>query len=103
MGASPHVSYETFPDQGQLHGRIVDVIFHYSTDRKVRGVVVRDDVTAPHLMLIALQDGRVINGDECQYQTVDLADGEMAHTQHRIFIAVGAKLLCKYLERKRTP
>jgi hypothetical protein len=101
MGASPYVSHETFPEQGQLYGCMVDVVFHYDTDRKVKGVVIRDDKTAPHTMLIALQDGRVINATECQFQRTETTGGELAHGSHKIFTAMGAKMLAAYFERNR--
>ncbi|PWA08632.1 hypothetical protein DCC39_14430 [Pueribacillus theae] len=67
MGVHQNVSYNKFPKQGSFLGREVRVCFNYDTSKTLKGKVIRDDIEEPLLMLIHLEDGRVISSTECQY------------------------------------
>ncbi len=62
------VGFDTFPAQGPFLGQRVIVCFDYDTSRTLSGEVVREDAEFPGLMLIQLDDGRVIRSTECQYR-----------------------------------
>lgn len=70
MGCVSNIGYELFPEQGALKGTRVAVLFHYDTERKIFGTVVRDDVEAPWRTIIRLDDGRFILATECQYSPI---------------------------------
>lgn len=55
-----------FPTQGAFLGRRVSVMFGYQRP-EFKGVIVRDDATAPGLLTIRLDDGRHVLSLECQY------------------------------------
>lgn len=68
MGICSEIDFEKFPEQGSWLGAKVTVCFHYDTSKTIAGEIIRDDLTAPHRMVIKLDDGRVVLSDECQYQ-----------------------------------
>lgn len=70
MGVCAEISFDTFPEQGGWVGKRVTVCFHYDTSKPIGGEIIRDDLTAPHRMVIRLDDGRVVLSDECQYQVL---------------------------------
>ena len=57
-----------YPKQGSYLNRQVKVCFNYDTSKTVKGTIIRDDETAPGLMIINLDDGRTVLSTECQYQ-----------------------------------
>lgn len=59
-------SSEAFPAQGEYAGKRVHVIFGRE-DVRFNGVIVRDDMAAPMLTIIRLDDGRHVLSTECQY------------------------------------
>lgn len=67
MGNRDNISYDQFPKQGSHLGRRVEVCFHYNTSRLLGGTVIRDDHEEPWVTIIALDDGRYVLADECQY------------------------------------
>lgn len=67
MGIIPAVGFDRFPKQGSFLGKRVNVCFDYDTTRTIGGNVIRDDAEEPGLMLIHLDDGRVVRSVECQY------------------------------------
>ncbi|RMI14267.1 hypothetical protein EBE87_28085 [Pseudoroseomonas wenyumeiae] len=67
MGDVPPVGFDRFPKQGSWLGRRVEVCFDYDTSRTIGGTIIREDEEAPGLMLIHLDDGRVVRSVECQY------------------------------------
>lgn len=68
MGVTANVGADKFPTQGHNLGRRCMVVFNYDLTRRFPGVIVRDDITAPHLTIIGLDDGRYVLATECQYQ-----------------------------------
>lgn len=68
MGMHENITYDSFPDQGSHLGAAVEVCFHYDTDHTLKGRVVRDDNTAPGVLIIALDNGRFVLASECQYR-----------------------------------
>ena len=67
MGVVPGIGFDRFPAQGKFLGLRVKVCFNYETARTIGGKVIRDDAEEPGLMLIQLDDGRVVQSTECQY------------------------------------
>lgn len=70
MGCVQTIDFEKFPKQSSHLGKRAKVIFHYNTETVLFGQVVRDDIEAPFLTIIRLDDGRHVLPTECQYQPV---------------------------------
>lgn len=70
MGVQPGITHNTFPKQGSWLGRRCKVCFGYDTRYTVLGAVRREDMEEPGLMIIELDDGRLVLSTECQYQLV---------------------------------
>lgn len=74
MGVVESITPAQGPAQGSTLGRKVEVCFHYDTDAKLYGIVVRDDAVEPWVTLIALGVGqhplRYVLGTECQWRVV---------------------------------
>lgn len=68
MGCHENISYDKFPKQGSWLGKKTKVCFYYDTSKFLYGTIVRDDDESPFTTLIELEDGRVVNSNECQYQ-----------------------------------
>ena len=66
MGCYENITADTFPKQGHV-GSYVTVCFHYDASREFRGKIMRDDIEDPFVMVIQLEDGRVVLGSECQH------------------------------------
>jgi hypothetical protein len=60
---------EAFPKQGSYLGQRAAVLFNYERP-EFKGVVVRDDVEEPGLLIIRLDDGRHVLSLECQWRTI---------------------------------
>jgi hypothetical protein len=71
MGVVKNVSADTWPRQGSDLGKRARVCFNYNTAREVMGTIVRDDMEAPFVTIISLDDKRVVLATECQYSPVD--------------------------------
>lgn len=56
-----------YPKQGSFLHRRTKVCFNYDTESQVVGTIVRDDKTEPGVLIIMLDDGRVVLSTECQY------------------------------------
>ncbi len=67
MGCTPNITPDRFPKQGSCLGKHVWVCFNYDTASKIAGKIVRDDVEAPGLGIIQLENGWVVLMTECQY------------------------------------
>lgn len=67
MGNQVYIDADKYPKQGTFLGRRVLVCFNYDTSRTFLGVVIRDDAEKPGLMIISLDNGRVVLSTECQY------------------------------------
>lgn len=65
-----YISINTFPKQGVLFRKQVDVYFEVGSPESIRGVVVRDDIEAPHITIVRLMNGRHVLGSECALLTV---------------------------------
>lgn len=62
------IIHETYPAQGRYLHKRCEVVFDYDTRHRVTGTVIRDDTTAPGLLIIQLDDGRVVLSTECQWR-----------------------------------
>ena len=63
---------QEYPPQGDWVGRTIVVAFHGDEKkRKFNGVVLRHDLAGPCLILIQLDDKRVVRGFECYILTLD--------------------------------
>jgi hypothetical protein len=71
MGVSPYIDAETYPKQGAYIGTRVRVCYNYDTSKIVEGVVIRDDTTAPGLMIIHTDDGRALLATECMWSPLN--------------------------------
>jgi len=67
MGVHKNIGFEKFPKQGKVLGDKVWVAFHYQPDKKIEGVIVRDDMDDPYRTIIKLNDGRHVMAKECHY------------------------------------
>lgn len=67
MGSHPNITADSFPRQGDI-GAKVDVCLNYDTERTLAGEIVRDDLDAPYLTIIKLEDGRHVLTTECQWR-----------------------------------
>lgn len=67
MGVVKNIKHDAFPRQSDWVGWVTEVAFHYDTEHKVQGRIVRDDMDQPCLTLIELVDGRIVTGAECQW------------------------------------
>lgn len=67
MGVIATIDHEKFPKQGEWYKREVSVCFNYDLSHKVDGVIIREDIEAPFLTIIILDDYRVVLATECQY------------------------------------
>jgi hypothetical protein len=74
MGVVENIAHDRFPKQGQNHFLRAKVAFHFDISHQFDGVILRDDAEDPYVLVIALTDGRVVLGTECQYQPIP--DGE---------------------------
>lgn len=75
MGAVETITHDQFPKQGDWVGQRVVVVFHYNTDHRIGGVIVRDDMEDPFRAIIELDDGRYVLTSECQFRFPDVRDG----------------------------
>jgi len=66
MGSVKNITATTFPNQGDLLGCRARVLFHYGGPQLL-GIIVRDDLDAPYVGIIHLDDGRYVLMTECQY------------------------------------
>ncbi|MFB5759035.1 hypothetical protein [Paenibacillus medicaginis] len=70
MGVHQNITANKFPRQGEWLDTDVEVCFHYNTNTKFRGKIIRDDMEEPNRMIIQLEDGRVVLSTECQYSSI---------------------------------
>jgi len=68
MGFHENIDHSRFPKQSSHLLKKVNVCFDYDTKNSISGVIVRDDVEDPYLLIIMLTDGRYVMSTECQYQ-----------------------------------
>lgn len=71
MGVVKNISYDRFPKQGDWLHKEVLVSFEYNSDRKIKGIIVREDMEEPGITLIMLEDKRIVIDTECQYYIVE--------------------------------
>jgi hypothetical protein len=67
MGCVKTIAADSWPKQGDMLHRIVDVFFHYDTSKPIKAVCVRDDREDPFRGIFRLDDGRYVLMSECQY------------------------------------
>lgn len=67
MGCVKGIGFDEFPKQGDWLHKRVNVCFNYDTSRQIPGTIVRDDMAAPFLTIIRLDDGRHVLTTECQH------------------------------------
>jgi hypothetical protein len=68
MGVVKGISIDEFPKQSNWLGRNVTVCFNYDTSRTIKGTIIRDDAEEPNVMIIQLENGRIVLATECMYQ-----------------------------------
>ncbi len=68
MGMHPRITATRFPRQSDFLGKRCEVIFHRDTSQDIGGEIIRDDMEDPFVTILALDDGRVVLGTECQYR-----------------------------------
>ena len=68
MGLEEKGSATGYPKQGQFLGKRMQVVFNYDTSKIFGGLCIRDDSEEPCLVIIQLDDGRVVLANECQYR-----------------------------------
>jgi hypothetical protein len=74
MGVVENISYDKFPGQAEDKGRRVKVCFNYDSSKVIGGVIVRDDLEKPGLMIIRLDDNRYVLSTECMYSYEQTGD-----------------------------
>lgn len=67
MGYVDSIDVNKFPKQSEMVGNKVIVCFHYNLDMRLRGKLLRDDMEAPFVTIIKLEDGRYVLGTECMW------------------------------------
>lgn len=70
MGVIANIKHNLFPKQGRDLNRRVTVFFHYDIANSISGEIVRDDMDAPFVCIIKLDDGRHVLATECQYSFI---------------------------------
>jgi hypothetical protein len=70
MGVHENIAHDRFPKQTAHQFLRAEVVFHYDTSHQILGTIVRDDAEAPHRTVIALVDGRIVLGTECQWSPI---------------------------------
>lgn len=68
MGVHRNIDYNKYPEQGPHLGKRVMVGFNYNTRDEIPGKIVRYDYEEPGHTIIALEDGRILMGTECQFR-----------------------------------
>lgn len=68
MGVVETIGIDKFPQQSESVGKKIKVCFNYDTSRYLEALIIRDDIGEPGVTLLLLEDGRVIDATECQYQ-----------------------------------
>ena len=72
-----------YPEQHSDKGGSAEVLFHYDTNNSLKGTIIRDDNEKPFTTLILLEDGRIVNGKECQYSPLYEEDEEFNKVDYR--------------------
>lgn len=73
MGCVDTITYDKFPIQADENykyphlGKRVEVCYHYDTNKKHLGIIVRDDREEPFETIIKLDNGRYLRATECQF------------------------------------
>ncbi len=67
MGCVKNVGATTYPAQGTWAKKRTKVCFNFDTAHIFMGTIVRDDMEAPWVCVIALDDGRYVLATECQH------------------------------------
>lgn len=70
MGVVANIGYSEFPKQGPWLGQRTRVCFRYDTTKTIMGTIVRDDREEPGRTIIRLDDGRYVDGTECQHSPI---------------------------------
>lgn len=76
MGVVETIGYDRMPKQGEHLGKRARVCFRYDTSRELMGTIVRDDMEAPWVTIISLDDKRVVLATECQYSPLASGAGD---------------------------
>lgn len=67
MGVVANITADKFPKQSDKINRRVSVCYHLDISKCQKGIVVRDDIEAPHVTIFKLDNGRYVLATECQY------------------------------------
>lgn len=70
MGSEVNVGADRWPKQGSFLGKRTRVCFNFDTTVVLLGTIVRDDAESPGVLIISLDDGRVVLSTECQYSPI---------------------------------
>lgn len=69
MGSIANITFNKYPEQYINNiGKRVAVCYHYDTKHVHFGTLVRDDKEEPYQTIIALDNGRYVLSNECQYR-----------------------------------
>lgn len=68
MGTHPNIDIGKFPKQGLYLNKKVEVCFNYDPSKCLSGVIVRDDMEEPGVLIIKLEDNRYMLSTECMYR-----------------------------------
>lgn len=71
MGVHENITHDRFPKQGTYQFLRAKVVFHFDTSHQFDGTIIRHDAEDPWETVIALVDGRVVLGTECQWRPVE--------------------------------
>lgn len=76
MSRYKYLGVDHFPKQDPaLIDKKVVVMLSFNSKRPQRGRVIRADIEAPNVVVIQLDDSRIVLGSECSYKVAIEADG----------------------------
>lgn len=67
MGREKNITANKFPEQTKNVGKRVEVYYHDDVSKREPGIIIRDDNTAPYVMIIKTDSGRHVLATECQF------------------------------------
>lgn len=71
MGCVKNISADSFPKQGKLLNKRVNVCFQYDTSKLINGTIVRSDAEEPGVEIIKLDDDRYVLSTECHFGFIE--------------------------------
>lgn len=67
MGVHANITKDKFPGQRSFRGKRTRVCFHYDMTVEFPGTIIRADAEEPGIIIIQLDNGRVVLDTECQF------------------------------------